>query len=108
MKHSERLDSTKEGCIKYLRKALVGDDAGQYAISVVEDDFAQLEATIDLLSKDYSAICTKCGYMRPATEIEKENASARAIMQKFVDKVDRGVFKTRVTYAEMKQWMEDE
>ena len=35
-------------------------------------------------------------------------ASARAIMQKFVDKVDRGVFKTRVTYAEMKQWMEDE
>jgi len=35
-------------------------------------------------------------------------ASARAIMQKFVDKVDRGMAKSIETYAEMKQWMEDE
>ena len=35
-------------------------------------------------------------------------ASARAIMQKFVDKVDRGKARSTVTYAEMKQWMEEE
>ena len=35
-------------------------------------------------------------------------ASARAIMQKFVDKVDRGMARSIETYAEMKQWMEDE
>ena len=35
-------------------------------------------------------------------------ASARAIMQKFVDKVDRGMAKSIETYTEMKQWMEDE
>ena len=35
-------------------------------------------------------------------------ASARAIMQKFVDKVDRGMAKSIETYAEMKQWMEEE
>ena len=29
-------DETVEGCIAYLRRALVGDDAGQYAISVVD------------------------------------------------------------------------
>ena len=35
-------------------------------------------------------------------------ASARAIMQKFVDKVDRGMARSIETYAEMKQWMEEE
>ena len=35
-------------------------------------------------------------------------ASARAIMQKFVDKVDRGEARSTVTYTEMKQWMEEE
>jgi len=35
-------------------------------------------------------------------------ASARAIMQKFVDKVDRGMARSTETYAEMKQWMEEE
>ena len=39
---------------------------------------AQLKAKIALLSKNYSALCTKCGYMRPATEIEKENAILEA------------------------------
>ena len=39
-----------------------------------QEYIAQLEAELELLSrKYYSAICTKCGYMRPATEIEKEN-----------------------------------
>ena len=34
-------------------------------------------------------------------------ASARAIMQKFVDKVDSGLARSTETYAEMKQWLED-
>ena len=37
-----------------------------------------------------------------------EVASARAIMQRFVDKVDSGLARSTETYAEMKQWMEDE
>jgi len=34
-------------------------------------------------------------------------ASARAIMQKFVDKVDRGMARSIETYAEMKEWLDD-
>ena len=34
-------------------------------------------------------------------------ASARAIMQKFVDKVDSGRARSTETYAEMKAWMEE-
>ena len=40
--------------------------------------------------------------------LEARLASARAIMQKFVDKVDRGMARSIETYAEMKQWMEEE
>ena len=40
---SDSLDSTKEECIEYQRNALAGDDAGQYAISVIEDKFAALK-----------------------------------------------------------------
>ena len=40
--------------------------------------------------------------------LEASLASASAIMQKFVDKVDRGMARSIETYAEMKQWMEDE
>ena len=40
--------------------------------------------------------------------LKAEITSARAIMQKFVDKVDSGRARSTETYAEMKQWMEDE
>ena len=40
--------------------------------------------------------------------IEARLASARAIMQRFVDKVDTGRARSTETYAEMKQWVEDE
>ena len=42
------------------------------------------------------------------SRIEARLASARAIMQRFVDKVDSGRARSTETYAEMKQWMEDE
>ena len=52
--------------------------------------------------------CPQCGTGNPKlAQLEKGNASARAIMQKFVDKVDRGTARSTETYAEMKQWMED-
>jgi len=35
-------------------------------------------------------------------------ASARSIMEKFVDKVDTGRARSKETYAEMKEWMDDE
>ena len=41
------------------------------------------------------------------TQLEKQLASARAIMQKFVDKVDRGMARSTETYAEMKEWLDD-
>ena len=40
-------------------------------------------------------------------QLKEENASARAIMQKFVDKVDRGMARSTETYAEMKEWLDD-
>ena len=43
-----------------------------------------------------------------ADAIELKLTSARAIMQRFVDKVDRGLARSTETYGEMKQWMEDE
>ena len=43
-----------------------------------------------------------------APEMYNQLASARAIMQRFVDKVDSGLARSTETYAEMKQWMEDE
>ncbi len=38
----------------------------------------------------------------------EQNDQARAIMEKFVDKVDTGRARGTATYAEMKQWMEDD
>ena len=37
----------------------------------------------------------------------RREASARAIMEKFVGKVDRGMAKSVETYAEMKEWLDD-
>ena len=41
-------------------------------------------------------------------KLKKKNSQARAIMQRFVDKVDSGLARSTETYAEMKQWMEEE
>ena len=40
-------------------------------------------------------------------DYDAANASARAIMQKFVDKVDSGRARSTETYAEMKEWLDD-
>ena len=39
--------------------------------------------------------------------LEKANASARAIMQRFVDKVDSGLARSTETYGEMKEWLDE-
>ena len=39
--------------------------------------------------------------------LEARLASARAIMEKFVGKVDRGMAKSVETYSEMKAWLEE-
>ena len=65
-------------------------------------------------NEDNGYICTWSGRTADANLITKapvmydQLASARAIMQKFVDKVDRGMARSIETYAEMKQWMEEE
>ena len=41
-------------------------------------------------------------------KLEARLASARAIMEKFVNKVDTGRARSTETYREMKQWMEEE
>ncbi len=38
---------------------------------------------------------------------EKRLASARAIMEKFVGKVDSGTARNKETYREMKAWLEE-
>ena len=38
---------------------------------------------------------------------EIKNASARAIMQKFVHKVNTGMARSTETYREMKEWLDD-
>ena len=48
------------------------------------------------------------GVLDDVCDLENKVTSARAIMQKFVDKVDSGLARSTETYAEMKQWMEDE
>ena len=47
-------------------------------------------------------------YASEVAQLEARLASARAIMEKFVHKVDTGRARSKETYAEMKQWMEDE
>ena len=48
------------------------------------------------------------GWYDTIADMECRELAARAIMQKFVDKVDSGRARSTETYAEMKQWMEDE
>ena len=65
------------------------------------------------VSKNYSnkdmLICKECEKLLNKNEIHLEArlASARAIMLKFVGKVDRGMAKSVETYAEMKAWLEE-
>ena len=49
----------------------------------IPEQAAKLEARLELLEREYSAICTKCGYMRPATE--KENERLRKGIRKAAD-----------------------
>ena len=39
-------------------------------------------------------------------ELETRESTARAIMEKFVFKVDEGLARSKETYAEMKAWLE--
>jgi hypothetical protein len=40
-------------------------------------------------------------------ELKARETSARAIMEKFVNKVDTGMARSKETYAEMKAWLEE-
>ena len=54
----------------------------------------------------HSASCCHPGRIINAKYLDRL-ASARAIMQKFVSKVDRGMAKSVETYAEMTEWLEE-
>ena len=78
-------------------------------IRTIMDTFNLLETEIAVAwESDRAARVFNVEYLGRAQKAESENASARAIMQKFVDKVDRGMARSIETYAEMKQWMEEE
>ena len=78
-------------------------------IRTIMDTFNQLETEIAVAwESDKVARVFNVEYLGRAQKAESKNASARAIMQKFVDKVDRYEARSTVTYAEMKQWMEEE
>ena len=64
---------------------------------------------ITQLKKEKGELRTECNRLYGiGQDYDADNASARAIMQRFVDKVDSGRARSTETYAEMKQWMEDE
>lgn len=44
---------------------------------------------------------------REVRKLEDREASARAIMEKFVNKVDSGMARSKETYAEMKEWLKE-
>ena len=46
-------------------------------------------------------------YDKRIAQLEARESQARAIMQKFVGKVDRGMARSVETYAEMKEWLDD-
>ena len=68
-------------------------------------EVTRLEARIEQLLKEIGAGTTFLS--NRIAELEAKNEAARAIMQKFVGKVDRGMARSIETYAEMKQWMEE-
>ena len=93
----------------YIHDPVERQDADDKMIKMVIDTFNHLETEIAVAwESDRAARVFNVEYLGRAQKAESENASARAIMQKFVDKVDRGMARSIETYAEMKQWMEDE
>ena len=63
-------------------------------ITLLEEKLAkQQEVSLELAMAEASLVC----------KINK----ARAIMQRFVDKVDCGLARSTETYAEMKEWLDD-
>ena len=59
------------------------------------------KGTYTFTTKGYNNIVTE------AKQLEKKIKAARAIMQRFVDKVDSGRARSTETYAEMKEWLDD-
>ena len=92
MKHTKGPWTIKWMCNVFGGRRLVANCGGYR--SNVEDVNPENEANAELIAQ--------------APAMYDQLASARAIMQKFVDKVDRGMARSTETYAEMKQWMEDE
>ena len=93
----------------YTHDPVERQDADDKMIKMVMDTFNHLETEIAVAWKsDRAARVFNVEYLGRAQKAESKNASARAIMQKFVDKVDRGIARSIETYAEMKQWMEEE
>ena len=62
---------------------------------------------VQLEAAESKAQYTADAWADRAHKAEKATASARAIMRKFVDKVDRGMARSTETYAEMKEWLDE-
>jgi len=77
-------------------------------IATIMDAFNQLETEIAVAwESDRAARVFNVEYLGRAQKAEAKNASARAIMQKFVDKVDSGLARSTETYGEMKEWLDE-
>ena len=105
----------------YIHDPVERQDADDKMIKMVIDTFNQLEAELatftNSLEMTWGVILQRNpsvgGHISYAAErgfqkLEARLASARAIMQKFVDKVDRGMARSIETYAEMTEWLEEE
>ena len=95
MKHSDEN--------KWMRREI--ERVGRALFTGTKTGYVGTEEDLQAIGQTVEGLCLTVDEM---VVLEKKNASARAIMQKFVDKVDSGRARSTETYAEMKQWMEDE
>ena len=92
MKLSERIRGRKNPTIAGDQYWLWLDELEE--LVTLETQFA---AELNAAKNDYKRIKL----------LKVANASARAIMQKFVDKVDSGLARSTETYGEMKEWLDE-
>ena len=76
---------------------------------VIENDRGRSIVSDDgiVVSLRQSSLIEDMYLMAESPKMYDQLASARAIMQRFVDKVDSGRARSTETYAEMKEWLDD-
>jgi len=73
----------------------------------IRHQVAKLESENEVFIAEIAGMRDKWTPPDEVAKLEAREASARAIMEKIVNKVDTGRARSTETYAEMKAWMEE-